>query len=87
VSEYVVIFERAEDGGWGADLPDLPGVAALGDTWAEVGDRIQEALEAYADELRSLGRDLPRPFHAVGTPALDAGCAWSRSLGSHASLP
>jgi predicted RNase H-like HicB family nuclease len=26
VSEYLVIHERAEDGGWGAYLPDLPGV-------------------------------------------------------------
>lgn len=67
MSEYVVIFEQAENGGWGAYLPDLPGVVALGDTRAEVSERIQEALEAYADELRSLGRDLPRPLHAAGT--------------------
>lgn len=36
VSEYVVIFEQADDGGWGAYLPDLPGVVALGEratTW------------------------------------------------------
>ncbi len=28
VSEYIVIYEQAEDGGWGAYLPDLPGVVA-----------------------------------------------------------
>jgi predicted RNase H-like HicB family nuclease len=67
VSEYIVIFEEAEDGGWGAYLPDLPGVVALGDSLAEAEERIQEALQAYADEMRSLGRDLPEPAHAVGT--------------------
>jgi predicted RNase H-like HicB family nuclease len=67
VSEYIVIFQEAEDGGWGAYLPDLPGVVALGDSLAEAEERIQEALQAYADEMRSLGRDLPEPAHAVGT--------------------
>ena len=67
MSEYIVIFEQAADGGWGAYLPDLPGVVALGDTRAEAEVRIQEALEAYADELRSLGRELPAPASAAGT--------------------
>ena len=26
MSEYVVVIERADDGGWGAYLPDVPGV-------------------------------------------------------------
>lgn len=67
MSEYVVIFERAEDGGWGAYLPDLPGVVALGTTRDEVADRIQEALDAYAQEMASLGRRLPKPVAASGT--------------------
>ena len=67
MSAYIVIFEQAEDGGWGAYLPDLPGVVALGDSRAEAEVRIQEALQAYADEMRSLGRELPEPAHAVGT--------------------
>jgi predicted RNase H-like HicB family nuclease len=39
MSEYVVVFERAEDRGWGADLPDLPGVVALGSSREEVASR------------------------------------------------
>jgi predicted RNase H-like HicB family nuclease len=69
MSSYVVIFEQAEDGGWGAYLPDLPGVVALGATQAEVSARIQEALSAYAEELRERGQTLPSPHHAVGTVA------------------
>jgi predicted RNase H-like HicB family nuclease len=69
MSSYVVIFEQAEDGGWGAYLPDLPGVVALGATQAEVSARIQEALSAYAEDLRERGQTLPIPHHAAGTVA------------------
>jgi predicted RNase H-like HicB family nuclease len=67
MSEYVVIFERAEDGGWGAYLPDLPGVVALGSSRDDVAARIKEAVEAYAREQAELGRPLPAPVAATGT--------------------
>lgn len=47
MSEYVVIYERAHDGGWGAYLPDLPGVVALGGTCDEVAGCIREGVDAY----------------------------------------
>ena len=67
MSDYLVIYERADDGGWGAYLPDLPGVVALGTNRDEVGARIQEAVIAYADEMASLGQPLPEPVAAAGT--------------------
>lgn len=67
MSEYVVIFEQAEDGGWGAYLPDLPGVIALGATREEVSDRIHEAVDAYVREMAELGKPLPEPVAATGT--------------------
>lgn len=69
MSEYVVIYEQAEDGGWGAYLPDLPGVVALGTTRSEVAERIREALAAYADDVRGQGQTLPTPHHSAGTLA------------------
>lgn len=69
MSEYVVIYEQATDGGWGAYIPDLPGVVALGSTRLQVAQRIQEALSAYADDMRRRGRQLPVPHHAAGTVA------------------
>jgi predicted RNase H-like HicB family nuclease len=69
MSEYVVIYEQADDGGWGAYLPDLPGVVAVGTSRMEVADRIQDALSAYAEELRERGRSLPTPHHGAGTVA------------------
>lgn len=61
MSEYVVVIERADDGGWGAYLPDVPGVVALGTSREEVSARIREALAAYAEELAALGQSLPEP--------------------------
>jgi predicted RNase H-like HicB family nuclease len=69
MSEYVVIYEQAEDGGWGAYMPDLPGVVALGATRAEVAQRIKEALSAYSEDLRERGQSLPAPHHTAGTVA------------------
>ena len=69
MSEYVVIYEEADDGAWGAYLPDLPGVVAMGSSRAEVAARLQEALSAYADDLRERGEQLPAPHHAAGTVA------------------
>ena len=67
MSEYVVVYERAEDGGWGAYLPDLPGVVALGRTRDEVAEGIREAVATYAAEMANLGRTMPAPVAATGT--------------------
>lgn len=67
MSEYVVVFERAEGGSWGAYLPDLPGVVALGASREEVADRIRKAVDAYAQEMAALGRPLPEPVATAET--------------------
>jgi predicted RNase H-like HicB family nuclease len=69
LSEYVVIYEQAEDGEWGAYLPDVPGVIALGATCEEVTSGIEEALAAYAEDLSERGLGLPAPHHVAGTVA------------------
>ena len=67
MSEYLVIYEQAEDGDWGAYLPDLPGVIGLGGTRAEAEVRIKEALAAYAECVAEDEQQLPRPVHQAGT--------------------
>lgn len=61
MNEYVVIYERAEDGGRGAYLPDLPGVIALGASRDEVAQGIHEAVDAYAEEIATSGPAPTRP--------------------------
>lgn len=67
MTEYVVIFEQADDGGWGAYLPDVPGVIALGATRGEVVAGIQEALDAYVQEMRDLGKPIPPAVATAST--------------------
>jgi predicted RNase H-like HicB family nuclease len=69
VTEYVVIYEQATDGGWGAYPPDLPGVVALGASRDEVAAGIRDALGAYSEDLHDRGVALPEPHHSADTVA------------------
>jgi predicted RNase H-like HicB family nuclease len=42
-------------------------VVALGASGDEVSDLIREAVNAYAEEMAELGRELPDPVAATGT--------------------
>ena len=66
MTRYVVLYEQAEDGGWGAYLPDLPGVVAGGETREEVERLIQEALVFYAEIEQERGSAMPAPTHQAG---------------------
>jgi len=70
---YAVVIERADDGGYGAWCPDLPGCVALGDTEDEVLDEMRRALEFHLAELREDGRAIPYPSTVAATViSLDA---------------
>ena len=69
MSDYLVIYERADDGGWGAYLPDVPGVVAVGDSRPQAERLIREGLELYVQELRDAGGSLPAPSSVAGRVA------------------
>ena len=64
--EYLVIYDRASDGGWGAHSPDVDGVYAVGTTREEVEARMAEALGAHLERLRARGAPLPEPRAEAG---------------------
>jgi len=64
--DYLVIYEQAEDGGWGAHSPDVDGVFALGTTRQEAEARMAEALSAHLAHLREEGLPLPEPRTHAG---------------------
>jgi predicted RNase H-like HicB family nuclease len=66
LKDYLVIYEQAEDGAWGAHGPDVDGVFAL--TREEVESRMVEALAAHLAHLRDPGRPVPDP-HTGGDDA------------------
>lgn len=69
MKEYLVIYEQAEDGGWGAHSPDIEGVIALGRSREEVEARMAEALAAFIELLREEGRPIPEPHTDAGRVA------------------
>ena len=69
MTSYLVIYEQAEDGGWGAHSPDVEGVVAAGPTRDEVEARISEALSTHLAYLRESGRPVPEPHTDAGRVA------------------
>jgi predicted RNase H-like HicB family nuclease len=69
MKSYLVIYEQADDGAWGAHSPDVDGVFALGETREEVEERMAEALVAHLSYLRDSGRPIPEPHTDAGRVA------------------
>ncbi|HEV2122238.1 MAG TPA: type II toxin-antitoxin system HicB family antitoxin [Chloroflexota bacterium] len=61
MSTYVILIERAEDGGYGAWCPDLSGCVALGDTHAQCVAEMHDAIALHLDGLRAAGQPVPAP--------------------------
>ena len=56
---YTVLFEPAEEGGFIATCPALPGLVTEGDTLEDARAMAQDAIRAYIESLRK--DDLPIP--------------------------
>ena len=54
-----VIIHQADEGGYWATVPALPGCVSEGDTWDEMVANIREAIECYLDVV-----DQPLPEKA-----------------------
>jgi antitoxin HicB len=62
--EYPVVIEPLppeEGGGFLATAPDLPGCMSDGETREEAARNITDAIHAWVEEARSLGRPVPEP--------------------------
>jgi predicted RNase H-like HicB family nuclease len=58
---YLVVIERALDGGYGAWAPDLPGCVALGDNVDDCTREMREAVAFHLEGLRREGQPVPQP--------------------------
>ena len=66
MNDYLVIYETDGNGAWGAYLPDIDGVVALGETRQEVEALMREALDAHLTCQREQGMALPEPRNFAG---------------------
>lgn len=54
---YNVIVHNAEEGGYWAEVPDLPGCVTEADTLDELASNIREAISLYLeDETQEIGQ-------------------------------
>lgn len=63
---YTVIYEQGPNS-WGAYVPDLPGVIAIGETREDAERLIVEAIEFHIAGLREEGLTVPAPSSFAGT--------------------
>jgi predicted RNase H-like HicB family nuclease len=60
MSKYIVIYERSANG-WGAYVPDLPGLGVVADTLEETKQLIREGIDFHIEGLRQGGEPVPLP--------------------------
>lgn len=65
ILEYTVIFEPAEEGGYVASVPTLPGCATQGETFEETTKNIKDAIQGYLEVLKEEGQNIPREMKEV----------------------
>jgi len=63
--EYTVIFHKAEDGGYWAEVPALPGCFSQGETIEETIKNIREAIESHIEALKEDGQEIPEEGELV----------------------
>jgi predicted RNase H-like HicB family nuclease len=81
--EYTVIYEKGPVS-WGAYLPDLPGLAATGDSLEEVQRLIREGLEFHLEGMLEDGDSIPEASSHAGTLKTDIVEKWQRKLAKSA---
>lgn len=73
MKRYAVVVERADDGGYGAYSPDVPGCVVVGDSPEEALREYAAALQFHFEGLREDGLPIPEPStHLVGVASVEA---------------
>ncbi|WP_419805221.1 type II toxin-antitoxin system HicB family antitoxin [Terriglobus sp.] len=70
--EYLVIYERAMQGGWGAYASDLPGLGVVGETRTEVETLIRNGIRIHIAGLIEDGLPVPEAVTSAETVAVAA---------------
>lgn len=60
---HINIFYSEEDGGYIADIPDLPGCSAFGSSPEEALREVQCAKQAWLEAAQAEGKQVPLPSY------------------------
>lgn len=60
VLEYTVTIHRAEEGGFWAEVPALPGCFTQGESLEQALDNVKEAIECHLGALSHEGSNIPQ---------------------------
>ena len=60
ILKYTVFFEPAQEGGFIAKVPNLPGCATQGESFEEAKNNIKEAIEGYLAVLAEEKQRIPK---------------------------
>ena len=63
--KFTVVYERAEEGGFIARVPALPGCLTQGETLEEAEAMARDAIKLYCSSLRKHGEPTPRDVEEI----------------------
>jgi predicted RNase H-like HicB family nuclease len=62
MSKYeIIIYWSESDNAYIAEVPELPGCMADGQTYTEVVQNVEQVIAEWIETARSLGRPIPQP--------------------------
>lgn len=57
----IIIFWSEEDQSYIAEVPELPGCMADGETYQQALSNAQQIIQEWIETAQELGRDIPKP--------------------------
>ena len=57
----IVLYWSDVDGAFLAQVPELPGCLSDGETRTEALENVEDAIRAWVETARELGREVPQP--------------------------
>ncbi len=61
VKYEIIIYQSDEDEAFIADVPELPGCMADGQTYQEALSNAESIIDEWIETARKLGREIPKP--------------------------
>jgi len=67
----VLLYPEAEEGGYSAIVPALPGCFTQGETVQEALENVREAIEGHVASLEELGQEVPEELAPPGVVTVE----------------